>query len=259
MRLHHAYGWLCAQRTPLSGSGSWRRATRARPPTPPSSAGASWGAGSRRSGGAWGAGSRTCAYIPLPLFFRTLHGALWRVIACLVYACNLWVPDFFLGTVCFCRTAVAAAGTPGARCAGAWRRATSGPAAPTKASRCDPAGRLRRQVTPLRPLLAGGRRCRFRLQTAPWALPWRPSLALRFSNASRAGAAARRARCPARGRGGGVWSLCACGMLTRHMPATAHCMRGSQPPLPCPPLGDAARPAPRQPRPPGPLAPQCGR
>ena len=52
-------------------------------------------------------------------------------------------------------------------------------------------GRWLTDVTPLRPLLAGGRRCRFRLQTAPWALPWRPSLTLRFSNASDAGAAVR--------------------------------------------------------------------
>lgn len=50
-------------------------------------------------------------------------------------------------------------------------------------------GRWLTDVTPLRPLLHGGRRCRFRLQTAPWALPWRPSLTLRFSNVSDAGAA----------------------------------------------------------------------
>ncbi|KAK9821321.1 hypothetical protein WJX81_001912 [Elliptochloris bilobata] len=48
-------------------------------------------------------------------------------------------------------------------------------------------GRWLTDVTPLRPLLNGGQRCRFRLQTAPWGLPWRPSLTLRFSNSSRAG------------------------------------------------------------------------
>jgi hypothetical protein len=112
------------------------------------------------------------------------------------------------------------------------------------------------QVTPLRPLLAGGRRCRFRLQTAPWALPWRPSLALRFSNASRAGAAARRARCREHRRRSGVWSLCVCGMDARHTPTMAHRIRRRPPPLPRPALRDAARPAPHQPRSPGPLAPQ---
>ena len=28
----------------------------------------------------------------------------------------------------------------------------------------------------------GAARCRFQVQTAPWALPWKPSLSLRFSN-----------------------------------------------------------------------------
>ncbi|KAK9816886.1 hypothetical protein WJX72_006713 [[Myrmecia] bisecta] len=41
-------------------------------------------------------------------------------------------------------------------------------------------GRWLTDVTPLMPLLSS-RQCRFRLQTAPWALPWQPSLRLRFS------------------------------------------------------------------------------
>lgn len=36
-------------------------------------------------------------------------------------------------------------------------------------------------ATPLLPLLVGGQQCRFTAQTAPWALPWLPSLRLRFS------------------------------------------------------------------------------
>ncbi|BDA49567.1 hypothetical protein COCOBI_14-1860 [Coccomyxa sp. Obi] len=41
-------------------------------------------------------------------------------------------------------------------------------------------GRWLTDVTPLWPLLSS-RHCRFQAQTAPWALPWKPSLNLRFS------------------------------------------------------------------------------
>lgn len=42
-------------------------------------------------------------------------------------------------------------------------------------------GRWLTDATPLLPLLVGGQQCTFTAQTAPWALPWLPSLRLRFS------------------------------------------------------------------------------
>ncbi|KAK9835916.1 hypothetical protein WJX74_010910 [Apatococcus lobatus] len=44
-------------------------------------------------------------------------------------------------------------------------------------------GRWLTDVTPLLGLLSSSR-CHFHIQTAPWALPWKPSLNLRFSHAS---------------------------------------------------------------------------
>ncbi|KAK9805085.1 hypothetical protein WJX73_003188 [Symbiochloris irregularis] len=48
-------------------------------------------------------------------------------------------------------------------------------------------GRWLSDATPLLPLLVGGQQCTFTAQTAPWALPWQPSLRLRFQGDSSTG------------------------------------------------------------------------
>lgn len=48
-------------------------------------------------------------------------------------------------------------------------------------------GRWLSDATPLLPLLVGGQQCTFTAQTAPWALPWQPSLRLRFHGDSSKG------------------------------------------------------------------------